>query len=282
MIGDRALALNESTQDKASEHGASKRGGNACGPDPIAIARRQSRIQLRSSAPGSAFWSSDVMNDAPFPGPKSKRRRKHGFCSRASFDPRKSTKTRNTTDAQALHFGDAMVILAAIATIIIAAWHAIHHTAGLSEVATAPCGEPCLKILQASHPPEFWPLRPDATGPTASGSPPRATSNAPNAEALPRVDSAHAPTQNADLRNAPSTIVHRDVEILHLARPGPAGTTIIEIAAGRARCLRSPGVQRICERSGWLTNPGDTAISLPNRLRLQIVDPAQSFDAIHH
>lgn len=67
----------------------------------------------------------------------------------------------------------------------------------------------------------------------------------------------------------------------HITLQGPAGSTTIEIQGGRARCLASPGLQGHCERAGWLEQPGDAAISLPNRLVLQIRDPQAGFDSLH-
>lgn len=62
---------------------------------------------------------------------------------------------------------------------------------------------------------------------------------------------------------------------------GPAGTTEVEIRGGRARCLRSPGSRGICESAGWLERPGDIAVSLPNRLVLQIEQGRPAFDSMH-
>lgn len=62
---------------------------------------------------------------------------------------------------------------------------------------------------------------------------------------------------------------------------GAAGITTIQIEPGRARCLHSPGHQNICERAGWLERPGDMAVSLPNRLVLQVRGSGQDFDSMH-
>jgi len=62
---------------------------------------------------------------------------------------------------------------------------------------------------------------------------------------------------------------------------GSAGVTTILIEPGRARCLDSPGSQGICERAGWLERPGDMAVSLPNRLVLQVRGPGSDFDSMH-
>jgi hypothetical protein len=63
---------------------------------------------------------------------------------------------------------------------------------------------------------------------------------------------------------------------------GIAGITEIEIQPGRARCLRSPGGRGICEAAGWLERPGDMAVSLPNRLMLQVQGPQGHFDSMHY
>jgi hypothetical protein len=63
---------------------------------------------------------------------------------------------------------------------------------------------------------------------------------------------------------------------------GPAGVTEIEIQPGRARCLRSPGNQGICEAAGWLERPGDMAVSLPNHLVLQVRGARSDFDSMHY
>jgi hypothetical protein len=68
----------------------------------------------------------------------------------------------------------------------------------------------------------------------------------------------------------------RNIEIA-----GPAGLTRIEIHQGRARCLHSPGSQGICERAGWLERHGDMAVSLPNRLVLQLQGGDTPFDSMH-
>ncbi|WP_018871779.1 NusG domain II-containing protein [Thioalkalivibrio sp. ALJ16] len=63
---------------------------------------------------------------------------------------------------------------------------------------------------------------------------------------------------------------------------GPAGITRIEIEPGRARCAESPGYRNICEGSGWLQAHGDIAVSLPNRLTLQVLGSEPGFDSLHY
>ncbi len=63
--------------------------------------------------------------------------------------------------------------------------------------------------------------------------------------------------------------------------PGPLGMTVVEVRDGRIRCARSPGPNRICEAAGWLSRGGETAISLPNRVVIQVLAPDPDFDSVH-
>jgi hypothetical protein len=51
---------------------------------------------------------------------------------------------------------------------------------------------------------------------------------------------------------------------------GPIGPTVLEVGAGRARILSAPCRQQICRLSGWLSEPGDLAVCVPNRLVLRV------------
>ncbi|ACL73980.1 NusG domain II-containing protein [Thioalkalivibrio sulfidiphilus] len=65
--------------------------------------------------------------------------------------------------------------------------------------------------------------------------------------------------------------------------PGPAGITRVEIADGAARCAASPGSQGICQRAGWLREAGDMAVSLPNRVLIEVLGEAErSFDSVNY
>ncbi|HSP01726.1 MAG TPA: NusG domain II-containing protein [Thioalkalivibrio sp.] len=65
--------------------------------------------------------------------------------------------------------------------------------------------------------------------------------------------------------------------------PGPAGITRVEVADGAARCAESPGTQGICQRAGWLRQPGDMAVSLPNRVLIEVLGEAdRHFDSINY
>lgn len=53
-----------------------------------------------------------------------------------------------------------------------------------------------------------------------------------------------------------------------LAVPGPLGTTLVEIHAGRVRVRADPSPRQLCVRQGWL-GPGEAALCLPNRVSVQ-------------
>lgn len=53
--------------------------------------------------------------------------------------------------------------------------------------------------------------------------------------------------------------------------PGPLGTTVIAVEAGRARVVSDPGPRQYCVRQGWLKRSGDVAICAPNRVSLHIL-----------
>ena len=60
-------------------------------------------------------------------------------------------------------------------------------------------------------------------------------------------------------------------EMRHLQVDGPIGTTHIEFAAGRTRVAAAPCRQKVCQRSGWLSAPGDLAACIPNGIVVRIV-----------
>jgi hypothetical protein len=63
--------------------------------------------------------------------------------------------------------------------------------------------------------------------------------------------------------------------------PGPVGITTVEVREGRIRCAESPGPQRICQQAGWLSHGGETAVSLPNRVIVQVLADDPRYDSIH-
>ncbi|GMR08425.1 MAG: hypothetical protein BMS9Abin26_1430 [Gammaproteobacteria bacterium] len=62
--------------------------------------------------------------------------------------------------------------------------------------------------------------------------------------------------------------------------PGPAGITVVEVRDGAIRCAASPGPNRICQRAGWMRYGGEVAVSLPNRVVIQILADNPRYDGI--
>ena len=62
--------------------------------------------------------------------------------------------------------------------------------------------------------------------------------------------------------------------------PGPLGITVVEVRDGAARCAASPGPNGICQRAGWLRHSGETAVSLPNRVLIQVTGGTPRYDSI--
>ena len=85
-------------------------------------------------------------------------------------------------------------------------------------------------------------------------------------------------------------IVQGDSELMRLSLAsdqmlevaGPAGITQVEIRDGAARCASSPGPRGICEGAGWLREAGDVAVSLPNRLIIEVLGQAERFDSLNY
>ena len=68
-----------------------------------------------------------------------------------------------------------------------------------------------------------------------------------------------------------------------VAVAGPLGETRIEFRDGRARFVASPCRNKLCIRSGWLEDRGDSAACLPNRVSLVLTGPGEPrYDAINY
>lgn len=57
---------------------------------------------------------------------------------------------------------------------------------------------------------------------------------------------------------------------------GPIGTSVIEIASGRARVVSDPGPRQYCVQQGWLERANAIAICAPNHVSLQLAGPGTS------
>jgi len=79
--------------------------------------------------------------------------------------------------------------------------------------------------------------------------------------------------------SADRVIVRRDGELIaelpltiskKIEVTGPIGTTVIEVAPGRARVLSDPGPRQYCVKQGWLTRANAIAICAPNHVSLAL------------
>lgn len=58
---------------------------------------------------------------------------------------------------------------------------------------------------------------------------------------------------------------------------GALGTNVIEVSAGRARCVEADCSNQTCVNQGWVSGAGQTIVCLPHKLTVQVVaDPAEA------
>lgn len=62
---------------------------------------------------------------------------------------------------------------------------------------------------------------------------------------------------------------------------GALGDTRIAVHDGRIRVLDSPGRRKLCVHAGWLAQPGETAVCLPNRVTVTIEGEGPGLDAVN-
>jgi len=63
---------------------------------------------------------------------------------------------------------------------------------------------------------------------------------------------------------------------------GPLGISIIEAEQGRVRLLEAPeeDPQKICEKTGWISEPGPVIICVPNQISIWIETSEGDLDGI--
>lgn len=67
-----------------------------------------------------------------------------------------------------------------------------------------------------------------------------------------------------------------------IAVPGPLGTSLVEIAQGRARVAADPSPRQLCVQQGWLSRAGDAALCLPNQISVELVGAVRRFDSLNY
>ncbi|MFW5992256.1 MAG: NusG domain II-containing protein [Halanaerobiaceae bacterium] len=71
-------------------------------------------------------------------------------------------------------------------------------------------------------------------------------------------------------------------ESLIIKVTGPIGTSIIEIRQGRVRMKEAPpeDPHKICEKTGWISEPGPRIICVPNKITIWIETEETDLDGI--
>lgn len=68
-------------------------------------------------------------------------------------------------------------------------------------------------------------------------------------------------------------------QVIHV--PGALGKSHIRVFDGQVRFIDSPCPNKICVHTGWLSQGGENATCLPNRVSLQILGSDPRFDSIN-
>lgn len=91
--------------------------------------------------------------------------------------------------------------------------------------------------------------------------------------------------------HADRAIIRRDGDLIaevaltaakRIAVEGPIGTTVIEVAPGRARVLSDPGPRQYCVQQGWLSHANAVAICAPNHVSLLLRGRSGTHDSINY
>lgn len=91
--------------------------------------------------------------------------------------------------------------------------------------------------------------------------------------------------------HADRAVIRRDGELIaevaltaakRIEVTGPIGTTVIEIAPGRARVLSDPGPRQYCVQQGWLSHANAVAICAPNHVSLLLRGRSGTHDSINY
>ena len=89
-------------------------------------------------------------------------------------------------------------------------------------------------------------------------------------------------TNQAEIRVAGKHWGHLDLfQDQTVSVKGKLGDSVIEVANGQIRFIRSPCTQKLCIQQGWLTHGGETAACLPNAVTVQILSNDPRFDVIN-
>ena len=75
---------------------------------------------------------------------------------------------------------------------------------------------------------------------------------------------------------------HALIRSLTIDYDGPLGVTVVEIGPSRARVVSSPCRHQICVDTGWISQAGQVAACLPNRVFVHLagVGSGANLDAV--
>lgn len=68
----------------------------------------------------------------------------------------------------------------------------------------------------------------------------------------------------------------QDIEV-----PGPLGHSHIQVRDGQVRFVDSPCPNKQCIHTGWLSQGGEVAVCLPNKISVQVLADDPRFDAVN-
>lgn len=63
--------------------------------------------------------------------------------------------------------------------------------------------------------------------------------------------------------------------------PGPLGESHLQVRDGQIRFIDSPCPNKLCVHTGWLSQGGESATCLPNKISVQILGSDTRFDTIN-
>lgn len=63
---------------------------------------------------------------------------------------------------------------------------------------------------------------------------------------------------------------------------GPLGTSVVEVKPGAIRMKFSPCPDKCCMKTGWIDQPGQVIVCVPNRIIIKIFPDKNSVDNISH
>jgi hypothetical protein len=64
--------------------------------------------------------------------------------------------------------------------------------------------------------------------------------------------------------------------------PGRLGISIVSIKQRKARIASDPSPRQFCVRQGWLQQPGEIALCLPNQVSVELAGSHKRYDSLNY